>query len=104
MQDSRQFDLPEALLADVVTVCRRYHVREPSVFGSAARGELRPDSDIDLLVEFDPDARIGFIAFAGLQRELADLLGRPVDLVPKKGLKPVIRPGVLSEARPIYAV
>jgi predicted nucleotidyltransferase len=84
-------------------LCRRYGVRELSVFGSAARGEMRPGSDIDLLVEFLPDAQVGLLEHAGLMLELAQLLGRKVDLVSKNGLKPRIRPSVLAEARLVYA-
>ncbi|MGA2325477.1 MAG: nucleotidyltransferase family protein [Bryobacteraceae bacterium] len=87
-------------LADL---CRRYGVRELSVFGSAARGEMRPDSDIDLLVEFLPDAEIGLLEHAGLMLDLAELLGRKVDLVSKRGLKPLIRESIIQEARPVYA-
>ena len=86
--------------ADQLTaLCRRYRVRELSVFGSAARGELRPDSDIDLLVEFLPDAEIDLVDYAGFMLDLANLLGRKVDLVSKKGLKPIIRASVLKEAQ-----
>ena len=67
-----------------------------------ARG-FSSQSDVDVLVEFDSDARIGFMAFSRMQRELADLLGRPVDLVPKEGLKPVIRDQVLANTEEIYA-
>ena len=90
----------ETVLAEL---CRRYRVRELSVFGSAARGEMRPDSDIDLLVEFLPDAQIDLVDHAGLMLDLADLLGRKVDLVSKNGLKPMIRASVLEEARLLYA-
>lgn len=90
----------EARLADL---CRRYQVRELSFFGSAARGEMRPDSDIDLLVEFLPDAKVDLVDHAGLMLDLAQLLGRKVDLVSKKGLKPLIRASVLVEARLLYA-
>ena len=58
-------------------------MRELSVFGSAARGEMRPDSDIDLLVEFLPEAEIGLLEHAGLMLDLSQLLGRKVDLVSK---------------------
>jgi predicted nucleotidyltransferase len=84
-------------------LCRRYSVRELAVFGSAARGEMRPDSDIDLLVEFLPDAEIGLLEHAGLMLDLSELLGRKVDLVSKRGLKPLIRDSILREARPVYA-
>ena len=84
-------------------LCRRYWVRELSLFGSAARGEMRPDSDIDLLVEFLPDAEVDLVDYAGLMLELSRLLGRKVDLVSKNGLKPLIRDSVLEEARLLYA-
>ncbi len=90
----------ESALADL---CRRYRVRELSVFGSAARDEMHPDSDIDLLVEFLPGAEVDLVDHAGLMLDLAHLLGRRVDLVSKNGLKPLIRASVLEEARLLYA-
>jgi len=87
-------------LADL---CRRYRVQELSIFGSAARGEMRPDSDIDMLVEFLPDAEIDLVDYAGMMLDLSHLLGRKVDLVSKNGLKPLIRASVLEEARLLYA-
>ncbi len=90
----------ETKLADL---CRRYRVRELSVFGSAARGEMRPDSDVDLLVEYEPYAKVDLVDHAGLMLDLEQLLGRRVDLVSKKGLKPLIRASVLAEARLLYA-
>ena len=87
----------------IARICARYHVAELSVFGSTARGSAGPESDIDLLVAFKPDAAIGLIAFNRLRRELEDGLGRRVDLVPKDGLKPMIRDEVLSEAQLVYA-
>ena len=92
-------DLPRGQIADL---CRRYRVRELSIFGSGLREDFRDDSDIDLLVEFEPDAAIG-MELIDLQLALEDLLGRPVDLVPKRGLKPLIRESVLSSARVLYA-
>jgi hypothetical protein len=89
--------------AKLVDLCRQYHVRELSVFGSAARGEMRPDSDVDLLVEFIPDAKVDLFEYAGLMLDLSELIGRKVDLVSKKGLKPLIRASVLQEARLVYA-
>jgi predicted nucleotidyltransferase len=84
------------------SICKRYQVQELSIFGSAVGGDLRPDSDIDLLVQFEPLAKIGFLALAALQRELSELVGRKVDLVPKEGLKPLIRNSILSSARVLY--
>jgi predicted nucleotidyltransferase len=95
-------DLPvdEAKLKDF---CRRYAAKELSVFGSAATGTMRPDSDVDLLVEFLPEAGADLVDHAGLMLELSQLLGRNVDLVSKRGLKPLIRSFVLEQARLIYA-
>jgi len=84
-------------------LCRRYQVRELSLFGSAARGEMRPESDIDLLVEFLPGADVSLLEHAGLMLDLERLLGRKVDLVSKNGLKPLVRPYVLADARLVYA-
>ena len=64
---------------------------------------MRPDSDVDLLVEFLPDAEADLIDHAGLMLDLAQLLGLKVDLVSKNGLKPLIRASVLGEARLLYA-
>lgn len=89
--------------ANLAEICRRYGVRELSMFGSAARGEARPDSDIDLLVEFLPEAEPGLLDHAGLMLDLTALLRRRVDLVSTRGLKPMIRDSVLHEARRLYA-
>lgn len=85
------------------TICRRYGVSRLSVFGSAARGDVRPGSDIDLLVEFHPTTRIGLVSFVSLAEELEALLGRKVDLVSKRGLKPWLRQPILSEALVVFA-
>lgn len=84
------------------SICRRYRIRELSLFGSGARGELRADSDLDIMVEFDPTARIGAIQFETLAEELQSLTGRRVDLVTKTGLRPWIRPHVLRDAKVFY--
>jgi predicted nucleotidyltransferase len=92
--------LPEAGIAEI---CRRHQVKELSLFGSAARGEMRPDSDIDLLVDFLPGARPGLLGVSAMMRELTTLFGRRVDLVVKPALKALIRPRVMADARLIYA-
>lgn len=89
-------------LEQIAALCREYRVRELSVFGSALRQDFGPDSDIDLLVLFEPDAKIGLIAYNALQRKLAEAISRPVDLVSKKWLNPVIRDEVLGSARVVY--
>lgn len=98
--NDQQPEFPAAALGEL---CRKYRVRELALFGSAARGELRADSDLDFLVEFQPQARVGFLALAGLSRELSLLLRRRVDLVPKAGLKAAIRGRVLASSEVVYA-
>ena len=88
---------------EIVALCKRYHVRELALFSSAVRSDFRPDSDTDILVEFEPGAQIGFMALAAMQRELSEIVGRKVDLVPKGGLKPRIREAVLESAKVLYA-
>lgn len=91
----------ESLIASpaLVEACRKYRVKELAVFGSAARGELQPGSDIDLLVEFLPEAGIGLFELWELSDELERVLGRRVDLVPKGALKKAIRSAILAESR-----
>ena len=93
-------DFPKEALADV---CRQYQVKELSVFGSALRDDFRADSDIDLLVEFEAQAKVGFLTLTRLGRDLSALLKRPVDVIPKGGLKPQIRAEVLAHAEVLFA-
>jgi uncharacterized protein len=92
--------IPEA---EVAAICRRYQVRELSLFGSAARGETRLDSDIDLLVDYFPEARPSLFDLIGMSSELSDLVGRKVDLGVKRALKPRYKDRILAEAQVIYA-
>ena len=78
-------------------------MRELSLFGSAARGELRPDSDVDLLVDFEPDARVGLLELSGLIEDFSARVGRRVDIAIKRALKPRVRSEVLADARLVYA-
>jgi len=87
----------------LTSLCRRYHVSRLALFGSVLRDDFRPDSDVDLLVAFKPEARVGFVTLSRMQRELTELFQRPVDLVPVDGLKPIIRESVLSSAQEVYA-
>ncbi len=83
-------------------VCERYGVASLEVFGSAARDEARPDSDVDLLFVLKPDSRLGFRLF-DLEDELSDVFGRPVDLVRRQSVNKYIREQVFAEAQPLYA-
>ena len=97
---AQKIDLP---IKEITALCKRYNVRELSLFGSAVKNKLRSGSDIDLLVEFEPDAQVGFITLSRMQRELSSLMHRKVDLVPKGGLKPRLRQEILSAAKVLYA-
>jgi hypothetical protein len=83
-------------------LCRRYHVRKLSVFGSRLRGDHRADSDLDLLVEFGPGKKPG-LEYVDLQESLATLFGRKVDLNTAEFLNRRIRQNVIDEASMLYA-
>jgi predicted nucleotidyltransferase len=93
-------NFPEAELHEL---CRRYRVRRLSLFGSVLREDFSPESDVDALVEFEPNAAVGFLTLAQMARELSKLFGRPVDLVPRSGVKPAIREDVLRQELVLYA-
>lgn len=94
-------DLPKEKIAEF---CRRHHIRRFAVFGSALRSDFRPDSDIDVLVEFDPEYVPGLLGMARLERELSALLGgRKVDLRTPEDLSRYFRQEVLREAEVQYA-
>jgi predicted nucleotidyltransferase len=101
MVGSVPLEIPTERLAEI---CRRYHVRELSLFGSVLRDDFHDDSDIDVLVEFETGAPIGLIEYVRLQHELAALVGRDVDLVEKPALKRYLRDRVLGDAWVVYAV
>jgi hypothetical protein len=93
-----ELDVDEAALGEL---CRRYDVRRLSVFGSRARGDAGPESDVDVLVEFEEGCRVG-LRFISLQDELTNLFGRPVDLCTSGFLSPHFRARVVLEAVPLY--
>ncbi len=84
----------------LIDVCRKHAIAWMGVFGSMARGESTPKSDIDLLVEFEE--RQSLFDVIHLQQELASALGRKVDLLTKNAISPYLREHILSEVRMIY--
>lgn len=98
----RDFDVPREKIA---AFCRRHRIRKLSLYGSALREDFGPDSDIDVLVEFEPGAEVGLITLAGLELELAELLGtqRPVDLRTPQDLSQRFREAVMRSAEIQYA-
>jgi len=100
MSEPVAIDLP---LEKIRAYCANQPILRLSVFGSAARNELTPESDVDLLVEYEPDAPVGYFSMARHMRELSEILGRPVDLCTRNGLKQYIRREVDASARLIYA-
>jgi predicted nucleotidyltransferase len=76
-------------------------VRHAALFGSVVRGEAGPDSDIDIMIELDPNAKIGVFKYAGIRRYITDLFADPVDVVDRNSLKPHVRPSAEHDA--IYA-
>ncbi|MGI8553650.1 MAG: nucleotidyltransferase family protein [Dehalococcoidia bacterium] len=76
----------------------RHAVKQLALFGSVARDDARPESDVDILVEFSEP--VGLFGFAGLQLYLAEILGRPVDLVPRDSIRRQLRERILREAIP----
>ena len=92
--------MPRDQIADF---CRRNHIRWLALFGSALRDDFRPDSDVDVLVEFEPGTQVTLFTLSRLQRELESIFARPVDFVMKDGLKRRIRDSVLASAQVIYA-
>ena len=86
----------------ITAICIRYGIQKLSLFGASARGDMGPDSDVDILVEFLPGVVHGWEHF-GLESELAEAFGRRVDLATKKWLKPHVKAQILPEARLVYA-
>ena len=85
----------------IAEFCRGHRIRRLALFGSVLRDDFGPHSDVDVLVEFEPGARIGW-DFVVIQDGLADLLGRPVDLLTPGSIRPAYRREILSTAEDIY--
>jgi len=85
-------------------LCRRHHIRRLSLFGSVLRPDFRPESDVDVLVEFEPGKVPGFLKLYEIEVELSELLGgRKIDLVTRQSLNRRLRERVLAAARVEYA-
>ncbi len=93
-----RIDVPHEQIADF---CRRHHIRRLAFFGSVLRDDFQPDSDVDVLVEFEPSKTPG-LAFFAMQDELSEILGRRVDLNTANELSKYFRDEVLAEAEPVY--
>ena len=100
MRRTPHIPIPEERLADF---CRRHHIRSLSFFGSVLREDFHEGSDVDVLVEFDPEHIPGLIRFSQMELDLTDLLGRKVDLHTPASLSPYIRARVIGEAQVQYA-
>ena len=88
--------------AQLAAFCRRHHVNKFMLFGSVLHQSFRPDSDLDVLVEFEPDHTPG-LAFFAMQEELSSLLGKKVDLNTPRCLSRYFRDDVMREAEVLYA-
>jgi uncharacterized protein len=92
-------DLP---LDRIMRICRKYGVAELSVFGSAVRDDFGPDSDVDFLYVLSPESTVAW-EIVDLRDELAEAVGREVDIVPKEYLHWVVRDRVLAEAEVVFS-
>jgi predicted nucleotidyltransferase len=90
-----------AILRQHADALRSRGVRHAALFGSVARGDNRPDSDIDILVEFDPSARVTIFDYVGLKNYIATLFEGPVDVIDREALKPRLRQPSVRDA--VYA-
>lgn len=89
--------------ARLTAFCRRHQIRRLALFGSVLTDRFGPDSDVDVLVEFEPGHPVGLFEIAGMEQELTDLLGREVDLRTPMDLSPYFREEVLQQAEVQYA-
>jgi hypothetical protein len=92
-------DFPQQRIAEF---CQRHRIHRLALFGSILRDDFTPDSDVDVLVEFEPGARVGLIRLAGIEIELSNLLGHKVDLNTPGFISPHYRDRVLAEAQVQY--
>jgi predicted nucleotidyltransferase len=93
------FDLLILHREQLLAALARHRAHSLRVFGSVARGEERPDSDVDFLVGFEPDASL--LDLIGLKEDFEAVLGRPADIVTAEGVSPFLRDRILKEAVPV---
>lgn len=91
--------IPEDQITDF---CRRHHIRQLSLFGSVLRSDFRPDSDVDVLVEFEPGQKVSLFDIAAMELELTTIIGRKVDLRTLAELSRYFRQDVLDAAQKLY--
>ena len=105
MKINGRLEIPDEAIA---AFCKKWKVTQIEAFGSVLRDDFRPDSDIDLLITFEPDSGIDLFDFVDMQDELAGMLGRPVDLHERAGVErsrnPFRRRSILSTAQLVYRV
>ena len=89
--------IKQKLNQNLIQIKQRYHITQLGIFGSYIRGEATENSDLDILVEFEPQAKFGLLTFCELENYLSELLAIKVDLVMKDGLKPNIGENILRE-------
>jgi predicted nucleotidyltransferase len=95
----RNIDMPEEKIAEF---CKRHHIRRLALFGSALREDFTPNSDVDVLVEFEPGTRVGMIRLVGIELELSRILGQKVDMNTPGFISKYYREEVLAEAEDQY--
>lgn len=100
MESGKKIRIPKESIAEF---CRRNHIRRLSLFGSVLRDDFTGESDVDLLVEFDPDHIPGLITLSGMEIELSEILGRKADLRTVEDLSPYFRQQVIESAQIQYA-
>ena len=100
MSERKNLRISQGKLAEF---CKRNHILKLSLFGSAIRDDLSPDSDLDVLVEFEPARIPGLIKLAGMEIELSEIFGRKVDLRTAEDLSKYFREEVVKSAEVQYA-
>jgi uncharacterized protein len=91
---------------EIAALCRKWRIRELALFGSVLRDDFRADSDVDVLVDFEPGAPWTLSSWLSIRDELSSLLGRPVDLVEKGAIEqsrnPFLKRHILMQMEPVY--